>query len=52
MVTAPKLNDQWANGEARMVSWTKGANDGVTSFDIEMSRLSTDGLTLIAKNGQ
>ncbi|KAJ7929380.1 hypothetical protein B0H13DRAFT_1965087 [Mycena leptocephala] len=50
MVTAPKLNDQWANGEARMVSWTKGANDGVTSFDIEMSRLSTDGLTLIAKN--
>ncbi|KAF7338571.1 hypothetical protein MVEN_02083300 [Mycena venus] len=50
MVNAPNLNDQWANGETRMISWTKGANDGVTSFDIEMSRLSTDGLTLIAKN--
>ncbi|KAJ6513817.1 hypothetical protein C8R47DRAFT_1091960 [Mycena vitilis] len=50
MVTAPKLNDQWANGDTRMVSWTKGAKDGITSFDIEMSRLSTDGLTLIAKN--
>ncbi|KAJ7849104.1 hypothetical protein B0H14DRAFT_3867012 [Mycena olivaceomarginata] len=48
--TAPQLHDQWANGEARTVSWTKGAHDGVTSFDIEMSRLSTDGLTLIAKN--
>jgi len=50
MVSAPKLNDQWVNGEARMISWTKGANDGITSFDIEMSRLSTDGLTLVAKN--
>ncbi|KAJ7093082.1 hypothetical protein C8R44DRAFT_835467 [Mycena epipterygia] len=50
VVTAPKLNDQWANGETRMISWTKGANDGISSFDIEMSQLSTDGLTLIAKN--
>jgi len=50
MVNAPKANDQWVNGDTRMISWTKGANDGVNSFDIEMSRLSTDGLTLIAKN--
>ncbi|KAJ7156113.1 hypothetical protein C8R43DRAFT_999403 [Mycena crocata] len=50
VVTAPKLNDQWANGETRMVSWSKGALDGISSFDIEMSQLSTDGLTLIAKN--
>jgi len=50
VVTAPKLHDQWANGETRMVSWSKGALDGVSSFDIEMSQLSTDGLTLIAKN--
>ncbi|KAJ6611792.1 hypothetical protein B0H10DRAFT_346422 [Mycena sp. CBHHK59/15] len=50
VVTAPELNDQWANGETRMVSWSKGALDGITSFDIEMSQLSTDGLTLIAKN--
>ncbi|KAJ7632321.1 hypothetical protein FB45DRAFT_912150, partial [Roridomyces roridus] len=50
MVTGPQLNDQWANGETRAVSWVKGANDGVTSFDIELSRLSSDGLTLVAKN--
>ncbi|KAJ6606652.1 hypothetical protein DFH09DRAFT_1120866 [Mycena vulgaris] len=50
VVTAPQLHDQWANGETRMVSWSKGARDGISSFDIEMSQLSTDGLTLIAKN--
>ncbi|KAJ7771876.1 hypothetical protein B0H16DRAFT_1515055 [Mycena metata] len=50
VVTAPKLNDQWANGDTHMVSWVKGALDGVTSFDIEMSRLNSAGLTLIAKN--
>ncbi|KAJ7470437.1 hypothetical protein FB451DRAFT_1091076 [Mycena latifolia] len=50
VVTAPKLHDQWANGDVRMVSWSKGANDGISSFDIELSQLSTDGLTLIAKN--
>ncbi|KAK7023811.1 hypothetical protein R3P38DRAFT_2954347 [Favolaschia claudopus] len=50
MVTNPKLNDQWANGEARSISWTKGAKDGITSFDIEMSRLGADGLTFVAKN--
>ncbi|KAJ6500339.1 hypothetical protein C8R45DRAFT_977330 [Mycena sanguinolenta] len=50
VATAPQLNDQWANGQTRLVAWTKGVNDGVTSFDIEMSRLSTDGLTLVAKN--
>ncbi|KAJ7702465.1 hypothetical protein B0H17DRAFT_1044413 [Mycena rosella] len=50
VVTSPKLNDQWANGDTRMVSWSKGALDGISSFDIEMSRMSTDGLTLVAKN--
>ncbi|KAJ7070340.1 hypothetical protein B0H15DRAFT_870657 [Mycena belliarum] len=50
VVTAPKLHDQWANGDTRMVSWSKGALDGISSFDIEMSQLSTDGLTLVAKN--
>ncbi|KAF7359467.1 hypothetical protein MSAN_01289400 [Mycena sanguinolenta] len=50
VATAPQLNDQWANGQTRLVAWTKGVNDGVTSFDIEMSRLSADGLTLVAKN--
>jgi len=50
VVTGPALNDQWANGDTRAVSWVKGVNDGVTSFDLEMSQLTTDGLTLIAKN--
>ncbi|KAJ7273414.1 hypothetical protein C8J57DRAFT_273487 [Mycena rebaudengoi] len=50
VVTSPKQNDQWANGVPALVSWNKGAMDGVTSFDIEMSQLSSSGLTLIAKN--
>jgi hypothetical protein len=30
--------------------WQKGLLDGIVSFDVEMARLSTDGLTLVAKN--
>nr|GAT58028.1 predicted protein [Mycena chlorophos] len=50
VVTAPSFYDQWVNGETHQVSWVKGSNDGVTSFDIEMSQLSAQGLSLIAKN--
>lgn len=46
------MNTQWVNNVSNLVSWTKGVGDGITGFDIEMTRLSEDGLTLIARNGE
>ncbi|KAI0799687.1 hypothetical protein BC629DRAFT_1497801 [Irpex lacteus] len=48
-VTAPSAGTQWANGAANLVSWTKGVGDGVDAVDVEMSRLSQDGITYVAK---
>jgi len=50
MVTEPTGSSQWVNGVANPVKWTKGANDGVIMVDVELSRLSQDGLTFVAMN--
>lgn len=34
------------------MTWVKGADDGINGFDVELMRLSQDGLILIAKNGE
>lgn len=52
MVTAPTTGTQWANGAANLVSWTKGVDDGIDGVDIEMSRLSVDGIIYVAKDGE
>lgn len=51
LVEEPKASTQWKNGEAAPVKWDKGVLDGVDAFDLEMARLSSDGLTYIAMNG-
>ena len=51
VVTAPLKGGQWSNGAANQISWSKGLLDDVNSFDIEMSRMSVDGLTYIASYG-
>lgn len=35
-----------------LVSWVKGVGDGIDGVDIEMSRLSQDGLIYVAKDGE
>ncbi|KAG5638688.1 hypothetical protein H0H81_010913 [Sphagnurus paluster] len=50
VITEPTRSEQWLNGAANPVSWVKGVNDGIAFFDVEMARLSTDGLTLVARN--
>ncbi|KAL1758021.1 hypothetical protein FB107DRAFT_208149 [Schizophyllum commune] len=50
LVEEPKASTQWKNGEAAPVKWDKGVLDGVDAFDLEMARLSSDGLTYIAMN--
>ena len=39
------------NGQANPVIWKKGLLDGVPMFDLELARLSEDGLILVALNG-
>lgn len=52
VITQPTAGTQWANGAANVVSWVKGVGDGVDAVDIEMSRLSQDGLTFVAQDGK
>jgi hypothetical protein len=51
-VTSPAKGAQWANNQTFAVSWIKGLLDDIVMVDIEMSRLNTDGVSLIAKQGQ
>jgi len=50
VVTTPQQGTVWSNGIANNVAWTKGLLDGINVVDVEMSRLSVDGLTFIAKD--
>ena len=51
MFHSPTTDTQWVNGLANPLSWSKGLLDGVNSVDIELARLSTDGLLKVALNG-
>jgi len=50
MISQPTVGSSWTNGEANFLSWTKGVLDDIDTFDIEMTRLSQDGLTFVAKD--
>jgi hypothetical protein len=49
-VTAPGKGIEWANGQTYPVTWTKGLLDGVDFIDLELTRMQTDGLILIARD--
>ncbi|EMD34991.1 hypothetical protein CERSUDRAFT_85741 [Gelatoporia subvermispora B] len=49
IVNSPSSGMIWANGAANPVQWTKGLEDGIDSFDIELTRLSQQGLTFVAQ---
>jgi len=50
VVEGPVSNTPWLNNATNVVSWAKGVKDGIAGFDLEMTRMSQDGLFLIAKN--
>jgi hypothetical protein len=52
VISEPTRTSQWTNGVANPVAWRKGVLDGIASFDVEMARLSQDGLTFVARNGE
>jgi len=46
----PANGTQLVNNATNAITWTKGARDGIFGFDLEMTRMSKDGLFLIARN--
>ncbi|KAF8147703.1 hypothetical protein B0H34DRAFT_669357 [Crassisporium funariophilum] len=50
IIDEPQKGREWSNNAANLVSWKKGLLDGINGFDVEMARMSQDGLTLIARN--
>ena len=51
VITEPTQHAIWTNGVANHVAWTKGLFDGINAVDVEMSRLSQDGLIFVAQDG-
>lgn len=47
----PAQGTEWQNGKANPIIWKKGLLDGVLMFDLEIARLSQDGLIKVALNG-
>lgn len=52
VINQPTSSTQWSNGAANLVSWTKGLEDGIDAFDVELARLTDDGLIFVARDGE
>lgn len=50
-VNTPSQSTAWINGQTNLLQWTKGLLDGINAMDIELARLSADGVWMIAANG-
>jgi hypothetical protein len=48
-IQEPQAGRQWQNGAANPVQWKKGLLDDIPSFDIEIGRLSVDGILFVAQ---
>lgn len=49
IVNQPGSSTSWKNGSPYPVSWTVGLQDGIDTFDIELTRLSRAGIYFVAK---
>jgi hypothetical protein len=50
IIESPANNTQFVNNVTNPITWTKGVDDGIFGFDLEMTRMGVDGLFLIARN--
>jgi len=50
VISEPGTGLPWANGQTNVITWEKGLEDGVEYFDIELERVSVDGLSFIARD--
>jgi len=50
IINQPTKGSKWVNGVTNYASWTQGVGQGIDVFDVELARLSTDGLLFVARN--
>ncbi|KAF8830611.1 hypothetical protein HHX47_DHR2000801 [Lentinula edodes] len=50
IINEPDSSSQWSNGASNLISWTKGLEDGIDAFDVELARLTDDGLIFVARD--
>ncbi|KAJ3717250.1 hypothetical protein DFJ43DRAFT_1134506 [Lentinula guzmanii] len=50
IINEPASSSQWSNGASNLISWTKGLEDGIGAFDVELARLTDDGLIFVARD--
>jgi len=50
IIETPGNGTQLVNNVTNVITWSKGVQDGIFGFDLEMTRMSADGLYLIARN--
>ncbi|KAF8904247.1 hypothetical protein CPB85DRAFT_1190916, partial [Mucidula mucida] len=50
MVKEPTESTQWQNGAYNLLEWDKGVADGIEFFDVELTRLGSNGLLYGAMN--
>lgn len=51
IINEPSKTVQWGNNITNFATWTIDAGSEVSVFDVELGRLSMDGLHFIARNG-
>jgi len=49
MIKSPSPTAPWLVGQSNPITWIS-AQEGVTQFDVELARLTTDGLLFVARN--
>lgn len=50
LIDEPSTSIQWGNNATNYITWTIDAGKEISVFDVELGRLSTDGLYFIARN--
>ncbi|GJJ09065.1 hypothetical protein Clacol_003287 [Clathrus columnatus] len=50
VINEPSKSIQWGNNITNYATWTIDASNEISVFDVELGRLSTDGLQFIARN--
>lgn len=51
IIDEPSTSIQWGNNATNYITWTIDAGNEISVFDVELGRISVDGLHFIARNG-
>jgi len=52
VVNHPSSGEKWVNDQTNFLTWTIGATDALDVFDVQLTRMSTEGINYVARNGE